>query len=118
MLTLAVGGAGCRRVNGPHGEDPRVAVGDPERGRELIARYGCGSCHLVPGVETARGLVGPPLIHWAERRYIAGQVENTPEHLVTWLTVPQAVEPGTAMPNLGVTDGQARAMAAYLYTLR
>jgi cytochrome c1 len=69
-------------------------------------------------VESARGLVGPPLIHWANRRIIAGEVENTPEHLVTWLTVPQAVEPGTAMPNMGVTDEQARAMAAYLYTLK
>lgn len=28
-----------------------------------------------------------------------------------------AIEPGTAMPNLGVTQGMARDMAAYLYTL-
>ena len=110
--------AGCRGVDRPPQLDGRVSIGDPARGRELIERYSCGSCHMVPGVEGARGLVGPPLIHWANRRYIAGEVENTPEHLVTWLTVPQSVEPGTAMPNMGVTDGQARAMAAYLYTLR
>ena len=30
----------------------------------------------------------------------------------------QAIEPGTAMPNLGVSEGQARSIAAYLYTLR
>lgn len=114
----AAGLSGCRRVNGPPQKDPRVAIGDPARGRELIERYSCGSCHMVPGVDAARGLVGPPLIHWANRRYIAGEMENTPEHLVTWLTVPQSVEPGTAMPNMGVTDGQARAMAAYLYTLK
>ena len=116
LAVLAAGG--CRRMERPPQRDGRVSIGDPARGRELIERYSCGSCHMVPGVEGARGLVGPPLIHWANRRYIAGEVENTPEHLITWLTVPQSIEPGTAMPNMGVTDGQARAMAAYLYTLK
>jgi cytochrome c len=32
--------------------------------------------------------------------------------------MPQSIEPGTAMPNLGVSDGRARDIAAYLYTLR
>lgn len=117
-LLAAIAAAGCRRVDRPPPADGRVAIGDPVMGRALIARYSCGSCHIVPGVSGARGLVGPPLIHWASRRVIAGEVENTPEHLVTWLTVPQAVEPGTAMPNMGVTDEQARAMAAYLFTLK
>jgi cytochrome c len=37
---------------------------------------------------------------------------------VQWITVPQSIEPNTAMPSLGVTEGQARDIAAYLYTLR
>jgi cytochrome c len=99
------------------GTDRVVERGDASRGRDAIAAYGCGSCHSIPGIRGANGMVGPSLEHWAERRIIAGEVPNDPARLITWLTVPQAIEPGTAMPNMGVTDGQARDMAAYLYTL-
>jgi cytochrome c1 len=37
---------------------------------------------------------------------------------VRWVKNPPAVEPGTAMPDLGLNDGQAYDIAAYLYTLR
>ena len=60
---------------------------------------------------------GPSLEHWSERRVIAGVVPNDADRLVTWITVPQSIVPGNAMPNMGVTDGQARDIAAYLYTL-
>ncbi|MEO7986221.1 MAG: c-type cytochrome [Gemmatimonadales bacterium] len=95
-----------------------VPGGDAVAGRKLIGDYGCGSCHVIPGVNGANGMVGPPLTHFAQRVFIAGQVTNNADFLVRWITVPQAIEPGTAMPNLGVTDGQARSIAAYLYTLR
>ena len=107
----------CNQASG-HTSDRYVERGNAERGRATLAVYGCGSCHEIPGVDAARGMVGPPLTHWSERRYIAGEVPNDPERLITWLTVPQSIEPGTAMPNMGVTDGDARDMAAYLYTLR
>ncbi len=73
---------------------------------------------MIPGVNGARGKVGPPLTDWSERVYIAGQVPNSTDFLVRWLEMPQAIEPGTAMPNLRVTEGDARDIAAYLYTLR
>ena len=115
-LALAVGIAACSNASGST-SDRHVEGGDPDRGRAAISAYGCGSCHQIPGVQGARGMVGPPLDHWAERRIIAGEVPNDPERLITWLTVPQSIEPGTAMPNMGVSDGEARDMAAYLYTL-
>jgi cytochrome c1 len=92
--------------------------GDPARGKSQIAAYGCGSCHVIPGVGGANGLVGPPLSKFAHRAFIAGEVPNTSDFLVRWISVPQAIEPGTAMPNLGVSEAQARDIAAYLYTLR
>jgi cytochrome c2 len=94
-----------------------VENGDAARGKAAIAKYGCGSCHDIPGIRGAHGMVGPPLMHWAQRRFIAGEMENTPDHLITWITMPQAVEPGTAMPNMGITDGEARDIATYLYTI-
>jgi cytochrome c1 len=88
------------------------------RGRQQIIAYGCGSCHVIPGIGQATGLVGPPLTHFAKRAYIAGEVRNTSEFLTQWIAVPQSIEPGTAMPNLGVSYGKARDIATYLYTLK
>jgi cytochrome c len=94
-----------------------VPNGDPGRGAELISRYGCGSCHTVPGVKGADGLVGPPLIRFGSRSYIAGELVNSGPNLQRWIMDPQGVEPGTAMPNLGVTATDAQDIAAYLFTL-
>lgn len=93
------------------------AEGDSERGRRLIEANGCNSCHLIPGVEGFHGMVGPPLTRWSHRRYIAGNLVNTPNELVRWLVDPQAIEPGTAMPDVGLTPEEAFHIAAYLFTL-
>jgi cytochrome c1 len=61
--------------------------------------------------------VAPPLAAWKHRRFIAGRVPNTPDELVRWIIHPQGIKPGTAMPDMGVTDQDARHIAAYLYTL-
>ncbi|HEX6514769.1 MAG TPA: c-type cytochrome [Nocardioidaceae bacterium] len=102
------------------GEAPpqEATVGSPDRGAELIRSYGCGSCHMVPGVDGADGLVGPPLTHFARRSYIAGELPNSEDNLHRWIRDPQAVEPGTAMPDLGVTERDAEDITAYLYTLK
>lgn len=92
--------------------------GNIRAGKALLQAYGCGSCHTIPGVPDANGLVGPPLYFWARRTYIAGELPNTPDNLVKWIEAPPSVEPGTAMPTLGVSEQQARDMAAYLYTIR
>ena len=95
----------------------RVAGGDPERGLAALARYGCGSCHTIPGVPGADGTVGPPLGDFALRGYVAGIVPNWPHYLVRWVMDPPALAPQTAMPNVGVDEQDARDIAAYLYTL-
>jgi cytochrome c1 len=92
--------------------------GNPANGKQIIQGYGCGACHMIPGIPDARGLVGPPLLYFGQRTMIAGELPNTPDNLLRWLKDPQSVEPKTAMPNLGLTDGQASDVAAYLYTLR
>ncbi len=90
----------------------------PEKGRDAIARYGCGACHEIPGVPGARGAVGPPLSAFSKRTMVAGRLANTPDNLTRWIQEPQAIEPGTAMPNLGLCSGEARDIAAYLLTLK
>lgn len=92
--------------------------GVPRRGRVILRKYGCHACHTIPGVEGARGTVGPPLDRLGSRPYLAGRLPNTPENLLRWIRDPQGIEPGTAMPNMHVTEQDGRDIAAYLYTLK
>jgi cytochrome c1 len=96
---------------------PRTG-GNAAAGAVVIAQKGCGSCHTIPGIRGAKGLVGPPLLFFSRRTMIAGELPNTPENVVSWIRSPRSVEEGTAMPNLGLTEQEARNVAAYLYTLR
>lgn len=84
--------------------------GDPERGPQLMARYGCSSCH-------DRASVGPALEHMARRSYIAGRFPNREVWMTRWIQHPQEMKPGTAMPDMNVGDRDARDLAAYLATL-
>ncbi|MFW6079087.1 MAG: c-type cytochrome [Gemmatimonadota bacterium] len=99
------------------GWDRLAREGDPERGAALIDGFGCGACHVIPGATPWRGTAGPPLTSFARRQYIAGRLVNSPGNLVAWIVNPPAVEPGTAMPVLGVSAEQALDITAYLYTL-
>lgn len=96
----------------------QVPLGDAQRGRYALQDYGCGVCHVIPGVPTAEGLIGMPLSEWGDRSFIAGRLSNEPEDLIAWIQAPESIKPGTAMPNLGVTEQDARDMSQYLYTLR
>ena len=86
-----------------------------DNGRRLIADFGCGSCHTIPGVPGADAMAAPPLNDFYQRMVIAGRIPNTADNLAFWIQNPQGIDPQTAMPNLGVTPLQARDIAAYLY---
>lgn len=92
--------------------------GNALRGARMIQYYGCGSCHIIPGISGAAGLAGPPLSGIASRIYIAGVLQNTPENMMRWIENPKTVDEKTVMPNLGVTPADAADIAGYLYTLR
>jgi putative membrane protein len=92
--------------------------GDPRRGAKQIAEIGCGACHTIPGISGADALVGPPLDKMGRRIYLAGLLRNTPDNMIAWLRDPQKIVPGNAMPDMHLTQEQARDIAAYLYTLR
>lgn len=112
LVALAVAGCGAREPP-PH---LTIAGGDAETGRTLIQRYGCAACHTIEGIPGAIGIVGPPLRDFAQRNILAGSFPNVPRHLVPWLMNPPAMQPNTAMPNLGITAEEANHMATFLYT--
>lgn len=102
---------------GPSAPSNQVSEGSVAAGKTALQSYGCGSCHTIPGVVGADGLVGPPLDRFGRRAYIAGRLGNNHDNLVDWIRNPQDVDPRTAMPNLGVNEDDAVNMAAYLLSL-
>jgi len=99
-------------------EAESLTGGSVERGRAAIGKYGCGSCHTIPGIAGAEATVGPPLTSIAVRGYLAGHLPNSPDNMIRWIQHPQRIDPQVAMPEMGVTDQDARDITAYLYTLR
>ncbi|GJL65796.1 MAG: hypothetical protein NPIRA05_07670 [Nitrospirales bacterium] len=93
---------------------PDLTVSDEERaelektGKHLyFNKYGCNSCHRIDGLG---GLVGPELDRAGFR------LNDT--WVYKWLMYPQGIKKRTRMPNLGFNDQDARAVTAYIETLR
>src|SRR5581483_10418240 len=92
--------------------DMTVTLANAEKlsahGKQLyMNKYGCNACHRVGD---AGGIVGPALDRAGFRL--------TPTWTYRWIKYPQAMKPETRMPNLGLSDEDARAVVAYLSTLR
>jgi cytochrome c2 len=98
--------------------DRERAAAQARRGARLLAQYHCGSCHAVPGVPGADGRFAVTLQAFGVRSYISGRVPNDEATLTRFIVAPQAVVPGSPMPAMGVTPDEARAIAAYLRSLR
>jgi mono/diheme cytochrome c family protein len=94
-------------------EEPSAA-----RGKEVINQYLCVTCHRIPGIVGPNAPVGPPLAGIGARTMIAGHLPNSIEGMVRWLRNPQEIDRNSAMPDLGVTERDARDIAAYLATLK
>lgn len=102
----------CRRItagaSGPGASEPQLSA------PELMIQYGCPTCHVIPHVPGAVGKVGPSLASVSQRSYLAGSLPNTPENLERWIMHPQHYEPGTAMPEMGVSEQDAHRIAVFL----
>ena len=102
--------AGCSEGHGTTGN----LQGNPERGRAALAQHACRACHMIPGVSGPETYVGRSLVDLAERRFIAGGLPNNQANLVRWIRNPQAIDPHTAMPAMGVNERDALDMSAWL----
>ncbi len=77
------------------------------RGKQLyFNKYGCNACHSVG---KTGGQVGPELDR-------AGFRLN-PSWVYRWIKYPQSMKPETKMPNLGISDDDAKAIMMFLKTL-
>ena len=92
-----------------------ITGGNPAQASAYFTRYGCGGCHTIPGVTGADGEVAPPLAGLRKRVYVGGVLRNSPENLIAWIVEPQRFSPNSAMPATGISESEARDIAAYLY---
>jgi len=113
LLAIAASACGPGKAAGPDN-----FTGDARRGSDLVSQYQCGSCHDIPGIAGADGNVGPPLHRIGTRTYIAGYIQNSPDNMAAWIEDPQRALPGNAMPRMGISQKDARDIAAFLYTLK
>ena len=90
---------------------------DAQAGRAVVERVGCGSCHTFPDIRWPRGGVAANLDGFADQALIAGRLPNRPDILAAFVRDAPALVPGVAMPAMPMTEGEARDVAAYLYTL-
>lgn len=121
--------AACNQPQSPQGQErveptpvrltPSPGVpGNPENGRAVFLAKGCGGCHTLTQIPGAVGVAGPKLDNVTVRATIAGNaIPNTPQNMVRWLMDPASLKPGTAMPDLGLTQTEAQDLAALLYAL-
>jgi mono/diheme cytochrome c family protein len=93
---------------------PDLAIAEGERakqarlGKNLYSeKYGCHGCHSL---HEEGGIVGPALDR-------AGFRLN-PTWIYLWILYPQAMKKHTRMPNLGISEKDARALTYYLGTLQ
>jgi cytochrome c1 len=81
-----------------------------EHGRQLFySKYDCQACHIVD-TKADKGYIGPTLTQVGSR-LTAGWV-------YAWLKNPQALRPGTTEPNQNLSDEDARALTAFLMSLK
>jgi len=102
---------------GNSGRPPAGVLGDPQSGKLALSQYACQACHIIPGVTGSEVYVGRPLDDLAKRRFIAGTLPNDQANLVRWIRDPQAIDPHTAMPDMGVSQQDALDMSAYLLSI-
>lgn len=90
--------------------------GSATEGKKMFETIGCQDCHVAQGftkVRDARGTsydIAPELSR-------VGSKDN-PDWIYDWVKNPRHFNPETRMPNLRLTDPEARNIVAYLTTLK
>jgi cytochrome c oxidase subunit 2 len=83
-------------------------------GRRLFEGATCAGCHRVRGT-SAVGNAGPDLTHFGGRATLgAGVRPLSDENLRHWITDPQSIKPGAAMPPTTLSADQLDALVAFL----
>lgn len=84
-------------------------------GERLFRERKCVDCHAISARDD-RPLIGPPLAHIASRKFLGGNLSNTPGNLALWITSPQSILPGNRMPDSPLPADDLRELTRFLET--
>ena len=73
MVSLVLLAAACKQP-----EAPAAVRGDPSRGKVLVEQLTCPACHVIPGIEGARGMIGPSLEEISDELGEQASIERLP----------------------------------------
>ena len=92
------------------------AGGNAAKGKELVESVGCLACHSIGEQTKVRDLRGSSYDMAPELTRVGSKV--TPDWMFEWVRNPRHYNPTTKMPNLRLTEGEARDVTAYLSTMK
>lgn len=114
LFPLAVLASGCKPAPEAATEMPLASAA---RGKEVIERVGCGSCHTIEGISWPQGKTAPALQGFDRRGLIAGKLPNRPEVLAEFVRNAPALVADTTMPPMPLSANEALDVTAYLYEI-
>jgi cytochrome c oxidase subunit 2 len=103
-VTVVVAAAFALSATVAFGQDDAALV---TQGKRLFTEQGCYGCHAV-------GKAGTPIANDLTR--VGSKYPES--YLRGWLREPQAQKPGAHMPKIQMSETDARALAAYLASLK
>jgi cytochrome c2 len=90
--------------------------GNTQRGKQLVETAGCLACHAIAENTKVRETRGTSYDIAPELTRVGSK--TNPAWLYDWIRNPRRFNPTTKMPNLRLTDGEARDIVSYLITLK
>ncbi len=103
-------------ANAYHPQKGVSGSGNAAAGKKLIDQIGCKGCHVIGDdvrMREARGTsydIAPELTRVGSK--------TNPDWVYEWIRNPRAVNPDARMPNLRLSDQEAKDITAYLMTLK
>jgi mono/diheme cytochrome c family protein len=114
LLALTLSTGACKAPPEARTDMPPASA---ERGKAVIERVGCGSCHSISGVSWPQGKGAQALTGLNRRAWIAGTLPNRPETVAAFVRNAPALKPGTTMPAMPMSLQDSYDVAAYLYEI-
>ena len=108
----------CSKSEKPAAESvPLPPIGNAAAAKAHMEKYACQACHVIPGMGEG-GALGPDLTGFAVRTTLNGRVQKNPQAVAAYLLNPTAVDAQTSMPAVGLSEEEAKDIAAFLETLK
>ncbi|MSQ45442.1 MAG: c-type cytochrome [Ignavibacteria bacterium] len=89
--------------------------GSSAKGKLIFNEVGCQACHVIGGETKVREKRNTSYDIAPELSHVSGKL--SPDFIYDWIKNPRHYNPTTRMPNLRLTDSEARDIVAYLQTM-